>query len=328
MKRRAVLLLFASGAWILAGATYSLAQAPRPFRRIAVLLPGTEAGFRSRFDAFRGELKNLGYVEGRDILIDVRWADDRTERLVSLAAEVVSHNPAVILTAGSAAVAACQKATSTIPIVFATAGIPVEQGFVKSLRRPGGNITGILVHLDLNQKMVEITRQALPNARRLAMLIHETDPVHKFFLEPFGPTARQFDFEPLIVRVGGAEEFDRAFRELVERKADVLMLPSLVLIASHLSQLVERALKSKLPVLGTVNGIAEAGGLLSYGTVAEENYRRAAALVDKILRGANPAEIPVEQPERFQLVVNMKTAKAIGVTLSKVTLLRADRVIE
>ena len=327
MKRRAILV--ASGAWLAAVAARSIAQAPKTPRRIAVLLLGTEAGFRSRFEAFRMELKNLGYVEGRDISLDVRWANERTERLATLAAEVVSLNPAVILTASSAAVAACQKATSTIPIVFATAANPVEQGFVASLRRPGGNITGIIVfYSDLNRKIVEITRQALPNARRLAMLVHETDPIHKLSLEVFEPTARQFDFEPLIVSVRGAGDFDHAFRELAERRADVLLLPLLTLFASQLSQLVERALKARLPLLGNLSGIAEAGGVLSYGTTTEENYRRAAAQVDKILRGAKPGDLPVEQPERFQLVVNRKTARVIGISLSPTTMLRADRIID
>jgi putative ABC transport system substrate-binding protein len=326
MKRRA--LLFASGAWLAAAAAHSLAQTPKSPRRIAVLLPGRQAGLQSRLDAFRAELKTLGHIEGRDILIDARWAEDKTETLASLAAELVALGPAVIITASSAGVAACKKATSTIPIVFATAGNPVEQGFVASLRRPGGNITGIILHTDLNAKMVEVAREALPQAQRLAILVHDSDPAHKSSLDSIVPAAKRFKFELLIVRVGGAGDFDRAFREIAERKTDVLLLATLVLFASHQSQLAERALKARLPLLGSHSRIAEDGGLLGYGTLFEENYRRAAALVDKILRGAKPGDLPVEQPERYQLVVNLKTAKAIGITLAPVTMLRATKVIE
>jgi len=325
MKRRAI--LFATGAWILAGATRSLAQAPKAPRRIAVLLPGTQSGYRSRFDVFRAELKKLGYLEGRDISMESRWADDRTERLESLAAELVALGPAVILTASSAGVAACRKATTTIPIVFATAGAPVEQGFVSSLRRPGGNVTGVLVH-GMERKMVELAREALPQARRLAILVHEPDPVHKSMLDQFVAATGQFKFEPVIGRVRRVEELALAFDEIVSRKPDALVLPNLVFMLSNSRYLVERSLDARLPLLTGREDTTAAGGLLSYGTSREENFRRAAVLVDKILRGANPADLPVEQPERFQLVVNRKTAKTIGVELSPVTMLRADRIID
>lgn len=326
MKRRA--LLVSSGVWLVAAATRSFSQAPKAPRRIAVLLPGTQAGYRSRFEAFRAELKKLGYVEGRDVLFEARWAEDRTETLVSLAVELVALGPAVMLTATSAGISACKKATSTIPIVFASGGSPVEQGFVSSLRRPGGNITGIIVHLDLAAKMVEVTREALPQAQRLAILIHESDPAHKLILDLFVPAARRFKFEPVVVRVARAEDFGRAFDEIVSQKADALYLADLSFNRSHGPELANRSIKARLPLLSGYDETATAGGLLSYGTGIEENYRRAAAMVDKILRGAKPGELAVEQPERFQLVVNMKTAKAIGVRLSPTTMLRATKVIE
>lgn len=326
MQRRALLL--ASGAWLAAAAARSFAQPAKTLRRIAVLFPGTEAGFRSRLDAFRTGLRNLGYVEGRDVSIDVRWSSDRTEQLGTLAAEIVSHNPAVILTSSSAAVRALQKATSTIPIVFGASGDPVFYGLVKSLARPGGNVTGITVLTGLTQKLVELTRQALPNARRLAFPVHERDPAHKRSLDEFGPAARKLDFDPLLVPFADAGDLGLAFRELAERKADVLLVPVLAFFTSQMNQLVERALKARLPIVSTQPTYAEAGALLSYGTQVEGSFQRAAALVDKILRGAKPADLPVEEPERIQLIVNMKTARAIGVTLSPVTMLRADKVIE
>lgn len=260
--------------------------------------------------------------------MEVRWANDRTERLPALAAEVVALKPEVIVTASSAGVAACKKATSSIPIVFATAGNPVEQGFAASLRRPGGNITGIIVYSGLSAKITEIAREAMPKTRRLAMLVHDADPAHQFMVNEFEPNARRLKFEPMIVRVTQAEDYERAFKELVDRKADVLYVPVLVLFGSRFESLAELSIKARLPLLSTSQNATERGGLLSYGIRSEENYQRAAVLVDKILRGAKPGELAIEQPEKFELVVNMKTAKAIGVKLSQTTLLRATRVIE
>ena len=326
MKRRALLL--ASGAWLACAAVRSFAQASKAPRRIAFVLPGTEAGWRDRFEVFRAALKDLRYIEGRDVVIEARWADDKTERLASLASEVVASNPAVIVTASSAGVAAFKKATASIPIVFATAFNPVEQGFVASLPRPGGNITGISLYPGLTPKIVEVARDALPKARRLAMMIHVTDPAHKFALEFFESTARNFNFEPMVVRVARAEDLERAFGELAARKADVLFLPALTFFTSERKQLAERALKARLPLLATSSPATDNRALLIYGTDVDENYRRAAALVVKILRGAKPSELPVEQPERFQLVVNLKTAKAIGVSFSSDFMQRADRTID
>ena len=325
MKRRAVLL--ASGAGLLVIATRALAQRGRP-RRIAVILPGSRTGYLMRFDTFRGELSKLGYVEGRDVLIDVRWGDDRIDGLVALAADAVRLQPEVIVTASSAGVAAVRRVTSSIPIVFATVANPVEQGFVASLARPGGNITGAVVYADLTQKLVEVAREALPAARRLALLTYDADPTHKLALEAFEPNALRFKFEPMIVRFSRLEELDRAFKALAEGKADAVILPNLTIFYSQRDEVIGRALKARIPIIGTSRELAESGGLLAYGTRSEENYRIAARLVDKILRGAKPAELPVEQPEHFQLIINRKTAKAIGVTVSAITMLRADAIID
>lgn len=326
MKRRA--LLVASGAWLAATAARSFAQTSKALRRVAFFHPGKEDGGRAFFGVFQSELKKLGYIEGRDITIEAHWAEGNIERLASLAAEIVVRNPAVIVTQSSAAVAALKKATSSIPIVFATAASPVEQGFIASLRRPGGNITGVALHLDLEAKMVEIIREAMPAARRLGVLFHEPDPFHKIMLESIEPAARRFKFELLVVRVTQVEDFERAFKELVGRKADALSAPSLNFLANNRKRIIEFARRARLPLFSTLHQLVEDGGLLAYGTRQEENFRRAAGLVDKILRGAKPGELAVEQPERFELVVNMKTAKAIGVILSPATMLRADRVIE
>jgi putative tryptophan/tyrosine transport system substrate-binding protein len=326
VERRSLLKLL-SGACLAAVAGRSIAQS-RTLHRIAFLHPGKEARNRPLFDAFRKGLRDLGYVEGRDVAFELRWAETLSERLPALAAEVVALKPDVIVTATSAGVGAMKKATSTIPIVFATAGSPVEQGFIASLQRPGGNVTGVIVYSALTQKLLEIAREALPAARRLGMLINESDPATRNALAGFEANLQRLKFEPVLVRTSRVEDFDRAFEELRVRRADILILPQLSLFASHRSELIQRSLKARLPLFSGYHDFSAAGGLLSYGTSREENYRRTAALVDKILRGAKPGELPVEQPERFELVVNRKTAKLIGVELSPLTMLRADRLID
>lgn len=326
MKRRGFIV--AGGALLATAASGARSQASKP-RRIAFLLPGRESGgFGPMVQTFRAALEKLGHVAGRDVVLEHHWAEDRTQALDSLAREVVAGRPDVIVTATSAAVAACKSATTSIPVVFATAVNPVEQRFVLSLQRPGGNITGVLVYGDLTQKLVEVAREAFPAAKRFALLVHDADPVHRFALKGYAASTERLKLEPLIVRVARVEDFDRAFSELAGQKADVLILPQQALTTSQHAPLIERALKARLPLVSGQIFIAEKGGLLSYGARIEENYERAAVIVDKILRGANPAEIPVEQPQRFELVVNRRTARAIGVTLSPVTMLRADRIIE
>jgi putative ABC transport system substrate-binding protein len=186
-----------------------------------------------------------------------------------------------------------------------------------------------MLYVGLSGKIPEVAREAFPGVRRLAVLVHDADPVHKLQLEEFEPAARRLKFESIVVRVSRAEDLDRAFRELASRKAEVLYVPAAALLTSTLRlQLAERSIAARLPMLGANPTFAESGGLLGYGTRSEENYRRAAALVDKILKGAKPGELPIEQPERIELVVNLKTASAIGAVISSKTLLRADKVIE
>lgn len=325
MKRRALLL--AGGAWLAVASGIALSQAAK-LRRIAVLFPGNEEAYRARFDIFRMDLNKLGHVEGRDVQFDMRLADDRVERLPSMAAALVALKPSVILTGTSAGVAACKQATSTIPIVFATAASPVEQGFVASLRQPGGNITGVLVYIDVVSKLIEVAREAMPKARKLGIPAYEPDPVHKLVIDLFMPAAKKFNFEPIVVRVKRPEDLSLALKEVSRQKIDALYLPDMSFVRSHTATIVENSLVAKFPLLTGYEDITAAGGLLSYGPNRDENWRRAAVLVDKILRGAKPGELPVEQPKELQLMVNLKTAKAMGIALSPTTLARAEKVFE
>ena len=313
-------LLLAAGSCFLVGASGAFAQAS--LRRVAVLLPGTQAGYRARYETFRAELKNLGYIEGRDVRIDVRWADERRERLETLAKELAALQPAVILTASSAGVLACRKATSVIPIVFAATGSPVEQEIAATVAGAGGNVTGVASYAT-ERRMVELAREALPRARRVAILVHEPDPVHKLLLADFLEACARLKLEPVIGRVKRVEDLGLAFSEALAQKPDALVVPNLAFMRSNERYLVERALQARLPLISGRVETTLAGGLMSYGSARNENFRRAAAIVDKILRGAKPGELPVEQPDRFELVVNGKTLKAIGAELAPGTLARA-----
>lgn len=327
MRRRRFLI--SAGALFILETAAARAQPEARVRRIGLLHPGSRQSNRETFDAFRAALKELGYREGRDLAIEARWADGRLDRLAPLAAELVAGRPAVLVAATSAAVAVCMKATASIPIVFATASSPVEQGFVSSLRRPGGNVTGVVLYSgDLAAKNIELAREAFPRMRRLAILVHEPDPVHRLILEQFLPNARRLDIEPVVVRIAGAGDLDRAFRDLTAAKAEAVYLPEQNFMVSQRREVAARGLQARLPVLSNNEDITVAGALMSYGTARAENYRRAAAMVDKILRGAKPAEMPVEQPERFQLVFNRRTANAIGAMIEPTILQRADRIVD
>lgn len=292
------------------------------------MLPYSKSNAIPLFEAFNKALLGLGYVDGRNLTMEVRWAENRPERFPALAAEAVAGRPDVIVTASSAGVAAVIKSTSTIPIVFATAFNPVEQGFVSSLRRPGSNVTGVLVYSDLTPKLAELAREAFPEKRNLALLVNDADPAHVFVLGTFEASARRLKFEPQVVRVTRVDDFPLAFAELARLKSDVVIVPLLSLFTGNSRLLAQQAIAARLPLLASQSFIAEDGGLMSYGTLVEENYRRAAVLVDKILRGAKPGDIPVDQPERFHLIVNRRTAKTIGAKLSQGTMARADRIID
>jgi ABC-type uncharacterized transport system substrate-binding protein len=276
--------------------------------------------------AFQEGLRELGYVEGQNIVIERRWAGGDPDRLPALATDLVRLKVDVIF-AGGGTIDAVKRATGTIPIVFMTEGDPVESGFVASLARPGGNITGLTVLADeLAGKRLELLKEAIPRISRIAVLRHSTSDVsHLRATEAAAPSLR---LQLQILEVKEPKDFDSAFRAAKEGRADALIeLPSSFL-STHKKPLVDLAATSRLPAIWEHSLFAEAGGLMAYGPNLPELYRRAATYVDKILKGAKPSDLPVEQPTKFELVINLKTAKALGLTIPESVLIRADEVIQ
>jgi putative tryptophan/tyrosine transport system substrate-binding protein len=296
--------------------------------RVAYLSTTTPSVHRQRFDAFRAALKELGYVEGKNLQLDVRWGEGNMAKLPGLVRELVGLNPAVIVTAGSSGVVACRNGTSTIPIVFASAGDPVEQGFVKSLRRPGGNITGIQFNDEINAKMYELAKPVLPNATRIATLANEKDPAQTFTSRHIPHMAKTLGFEPLLIHATTAEAIPAAFDQAQKMKAQAIVVSPISLFNANRGRLSELALEKRIPLIYAQDDPLRDGDLAVYSVVTNDSYHRAAVLVDKILKGANPADIPVERPTRFEITINLKAAKAFGITIPQEALLRAHKVIE
>jgi putative tryptophan/tyrosine transport system substrate-binding protein len=277
--------------------------------------------------AFVQRLRDFGWIEGRTIAVEYRWAEGRDERFVEIAAEFVQLKVDVIVTSGTALLAA-KQATSVIPIVFAVANDPVGSGFVASLSRPGGNITGLsLQSTDLAGKRLELFREVVPDLRRLAIMAHVGNPGAVLELAEVQAAARALGLEVATLEIRRAEDIAPAF-EALNGRVDALYIETDALIFTHRIRINTLALAARLPTMHSVRAYVEAGGLMSYGPNYTDLFRRAGELVDKILRGAKPADIPVEQPTKFDLVINLTTAKALGLKVPPTLLARADEVIE
>lgn len=319
MNRRRFLLL--SGA---AALPLSATAQPRKIPRVGLLMLGTPDP--SRFvREFREALRELNYDEGRSITLEIRNASGAHARLASYASELAALKVDVIVGFQTPAVAAAKAATTTIPIVMCPAADPIGTGFVKSFARPGGNITGMTtLTADLAGKNLELIREAVPAARRVGVLGNALDPFHKPFLAHVASAAPMLNFELKVVLVQGADDFERAFTEIAGSGVEaVLVQPSL---PRELAA--EAALKSRLPLLAPQVEFALSGALMGYGADAGEVNRKAAGFVDKIIKGRTPADLPVELSTKFLLVVNLKTAKALGLALPPSLLMRADQIIE
>jgi putative tryptophan/tyrosine transport system substrate-binding protein len=313
-----------AAAWPLAA---SAQQQAGKLPTIGFLGTTTPSAWSQWVAAFVQRLRDFGWIEGRTIAVEYRWAEGRDERFVEIAAEFVQLKVDVIVTSGTALLAA-KQATSVIPIVFAVANDPVGSGFVASLSRPGGNITGLsLQSTDLAGKRLELFREVVPDLRRLAIMAHVGNPGAVLELAEVQAAARALGLEVATLEIRRAEDIAPAF-EALNGRVDALYIETDALIFTHRIRINTLALAARLPTMHSVRAYVEAGGLMSYGPNYTDLFRRAGELVDKILRGAKPADIPVEQPTKFDLVINLTTAKALGLELPPTLLARADEVIE
>jgi putative ABC transport system substrate-binding protein len=281
------------------------------------------------FGAFRRGMQDLGYVEGKNLEIEWRFADSRFQQLPDLAAELVRLRVDAIVSVGTAATGAAQKATATIPIVIATAPDPVGSGFVASLARPGGNITGLSnLATDISPKHLEMLLGLVPGLSRVAILVNHANQSHVVTVKNVQAAAQKTNVKILPVEARTVAEIEKAFAGMVREKAGAVIVARDGLFTQQARQIAELAAKNRLPTIAGSREFVEAGGLISYGQNNADNYRRAAIFVDKIFKGAKPRDLPVEQPTKFEFVINRKTAKALGLTIPQSLLIRADEVIE
>jgi putative ABC transport system substrate-binding protein len=305
------------------------AQQPKKVPRIGFLGGASASFYAARTNAFRQGLNELGYTEGKNIDIEYRYAEGKFDRLPDLAAELVGLKLDVIVAAPTPSVLAAKKASATTPIVFASVVDPVASGLVASLARPGGNITGLtILGPELSGKRLELLKEVLPNVTRVAALWNSANPAQELVWKEMQAAAQELRLQLQSLEVRSANDFDIAFKAALRERAQALIPSGEPLINTQLKRIVEFAAKNRLPAMYAGPEVVDAGGLMSYAPNYTDQYRRAAVYVDKILKGAKPADIPVEQPTKFEFVINLKTAKQIGLTIPQSVLYRADRVIK
>ena len=323
MKRRTLL-------GSLLAAVTGVAQAQSRTARVAFLSPASRASDGGRQPmqiVFVERLRDLGWMEGVNLIVDLRYAGGRAEPLPRLAAELIALRPDVIVVVGTTAIQAARDATQSIPIVMAGSGDPVGSGLVASLARPRGNITGVsLLGQEIIPKALSLLHEVVPQARRIDLLCNAANPANGFYAKVISEAARSLGLQSSLLEVRSAEELEPT---IAGTRADALVALPDPMFNPHAQRIAAAAIKRRLPLANTAGRhYTEAGSLFSYSVTNDEVYRLAAAYVDRILRGAKPAEMPIEQPSRYELVINMKTAKALGITIPQSVLLRADEVIE
>jgi putative tryptophan/tyrosine transport system substrate-binding protein len=324
MDRRRFLLTSLAGTFVAPLAAEAQQQAGK-VPRIGVLTTNPMTGALQ--EAFRQGLRDHAYVEGQNILVEWRAAEGRTDSAKALAEELVGLKVEVIVAIFTPAVRAAKAATSTIPIVMAPAGAPVATGFVASLARPGGNITGIAgLDAELQGKRIDLLRELIPGLTRVGLLINAADPFAKPFGDEAQVAAKRSGVQIHIVDVRRPPEIDAAFAAMTKQRAGAVIVQGVLTVSPW--QAAGMAVRHRLPSLSVTKQFAESGGLMSYAASYTDTYRRAASYVDRILKGAKPADLPVEQPTKFELVINLKTAKALGLTIPPSLLQRADQVVE
>ena len=322
--------LAGTGAVLLAAPLAADAQQAGRVPRIGFLSLTSPSDRPLLLDAFRQGLREFGWVEGQNIVIDYRYAEGRVDRLPDLAAELVRLKVDLLMSWGTQGVTAARNATGTIPIVMIAVRDPVGIGLIASLVRPGGNVTGVSGYagLDIIAKQLELLKETVPKIRRAAILSNPTNAYHQLAIREVNVAARSLGVQLQLLEARGPNEFDGAFAAMAKERVGALLVLSDAMLNSHRTRLADLAARSRLPAAFGVRESVEAGGLMSYGPSFLDLFQRAATYVDKILKGAKPGDLPVEQPSKFELVINLKTAKALGLTIPQSLLQRADEVIQ
>ena len=305
------------------------AQTAPKIPRVGYVIPTTSTESRDYFEAVRQGFRELGYVEGQTIALEVRWAEGRLERLPELVAEVVRLKVDVLVVGSTPGGLAAKKATTTIPVVMVGVGDPVRSGLVASLARPGGNLTGLsLMNPEISGKRLQLLKEVVPKVSRVAVLTNPGTQSHAFFWQETQEAAQKLGVQLQAVEARRPEDFEGAFGAATRGRAGALLVFDDGLFNGYRTQIVALAARSRLPAMYGPRHFPDLGGLMSYGPNFPDQWRRTAAYVDKILKGAKPADLPVEQPTRFELVINLKTARALGLTIPQSVLIRADHVIQ
>jgi putative ABC transport system substrate-binding protein len=327
MERREFITLLSgtAAAWPLV----ARAQQAGKVWRIGILDTTSVALNAANFDALRQGLRQHGYIEGQNLVIDYRSADGRVERFPDLAAELVHLKVDLIVTRGTPAVVAVKNATKTIPVVMAASGDPIGAGVVAGLARPGANVTGLSAFVtELQAKRLELLKELVPGINRIAALLNMSSPATPPQWEQTKAAARTLAIEPQLLDVRKPEDLNRAFETAIRQRAEALVVGINALTQANRRPIADLATKHRLPAIYPSREFVDAGGLVAFGVNYPDLYRRAATYVDKILKGAKPADLPIEQPTKFEMVINLKTAKALGLDVPPTLLARADEVIE
>jgi putative ABC transport system substrate-binding protein len=323
--------LIALGAGVLAVPRGSLAQQQAKVARIGFLYHGSRQSSldTGRYQAFVQGMRELGYVEGTNFTVEARFADGKFERLPALASELVRLKMDVIVATGTPTYRALQHATTTIPVVITVTFDPVGDGFAASMARPGGNITGLSISAaDLGSKLLELLKAAVPKLSRVAVLVNPENPAHPPRVIRIMSAAQKVGIQVVLAEAGPVQEIEREFAMMAKERANAAIILADGFFLQESRPIAAQALKHRLPSISQLREYAEAGGLMSYGPNSVDNFRRAATYVDKILKGARPGDLPFEQPTRYQLVINHKTATALGLTIPQALLRQADEVIQ
>jgi len=322
-------ILFLSLLTLLTSAVFQLAQAQKPAKIHRIGYLAARSTPEPRDEGFRQGLRDLGYIEGKNIAIEYRYARGKIEELAGFVTEMVRLKVDVIVATGTPAAQRAKQATSVIPIVIAIGDDPVEMGLIASLAHPGGNVTGVTtLATELRGKMLELLKEVVPRLTRMAVLWSPVDPRFVLNFKESEAAARSLGLRLQSLEVRGPDELESAFRAATKERAEALIMLRAPVINAHLKSIADMAIKSRIPAIHDDSVFVEAGGLISYGTDFPHLYRRAAHYVDRILKGTKPADLPVEQPTRFELTVNLKTARQIGLTIPQRVLTRADKVIK